>query len=233
MVGATLSDPDPERTGGTGSACILGPERCHLIIAGLAEQAGAHHSDIALISALHNLFRLYSEWNAEHSVRVGHHARVLAESMGHGRRDAGAVGLCACLHDIGKLHISRSILDKPGRLSADERAIVEQHPLDGLSCLDELSHGIRHIAQSVTALHHENYDGSGYPYGLSGDALPDSAQFVRVCDFFDALRADRPYRRGMSAWAAMEVLKQRKSFFRTDVLRTFEADVAPSNAVYA
>lgn len=233
MMGATPSDPGPEGGGDTGRSSVLGRERCHLIIAGLAEQAGAHRSDIALISALHNLFRLYSAWNAEHSVRVGHHVRALAEVMGHTRRDAGVFGLCACLHDIGKLHISRSILDKPGRLSADERAIVEQHPVDGLACLDEFGHDVRHIAKSVTALHHENYDGSGYPYGLSGETLPDSAQFVRICDFFDALRADRPYRRGVSARAAMGVLKQNKSFFRADILRLFETDVAPSDAVYA
>ena len=115
-------------------------------------------------------------------------------------------GIGAVLHDIGKLHISDSILNKPGRLDADEFEVMKTHAAIGGDLV-----GANPALQGVSAIvraHHERMDGGGYPDGLAGATIPVSARIVAVCDAYDAMAHDRPYRAGMGREAAIATLEE-------------------------
>jgi HD-GYP domain-containing protein (c-di-GMP phosphodiesterase class II) len=112
----------------------------------------------------------------------------------------------ALLHDIGKIGVSDIVLQKPGKLTRDELAIVRQHPEIGRRILE----GVQGFAAYLPAveLHHENWDGTGYPRGESGTTTPQAARIIHVCDAYDAMTTDRPYRRGMSHEEAIAILRK-------------------------
>jgi HD-GYP domain-containing protein (c-di-GMP phosphodiesterase class II) len=109
------------------------------------------------------------------------------------------------LHDIGKIGISDSILLKPGRLTDQEEALIRQHPVIGRRILE----GVQgfHAYLDVVELHHENWDGTGYPHGFKAERTPLAARIVKVADAFDAMTSDRPYRPGMSHESAVRILE--------------------------
>ncbi|MGZ8903913.1 MAG: HD-GYP domain-containing protein, partial [Methylobacter sp.] len=96
------------------------------------------------------------------------------------------------LHDIGKLATPDAILKKPAELSAEEWDVMKEHPLSGVRILG--NNPFYETAREISAGHHENYDGSGYPHGLSGDDIPLPARIVKIADVFDALTTQRPYK---------------------------------------
>lgn len=112
----------------------------------------------------------------------------------------------AMLHDIGKLYVPEHILTKPGELTPDEWALVRSHPVRGAELLDH-SRAFA-TARRIARWHHENLDGSGYPDGLKGEAIPLEARIVRVVDAWDAMTNDRPYRRALSIEEALEELRR-------------------------
>ena len=135
-------------------------------------------------------------------------------------REGGDVGfryedipvLChaATLHDIGKISIAEEILNKPGRLTPEEYEIMKTHSLIGAQMLESLPHDqddpLIKAAHDICLYHHERYDGKGYPEGISGDAIPLSAQVVALADVYDALVSDRCYRKGFTHERAMEMI---------------------------
>jgi len=139
----------------------------------------------------------------DHVVRVGDIAAQLALRTGMDAAEAENVRFAAMLHDVGKLHLPDSVLQKPGPLTADEWAIVKQHTIWGERILGS-SAGFE-LARQVARWHHENIDGSGYPDGLRGDAIPLPARIVRVADVFDALAYSRPYK---EAWSVERILDE-------------------------
>jgi HD-GYP domain-containing protein (c-di-GMP phosphodiesterase class II) len=112
----------------------------------------------------------------------------------------------ALLHDIGKIGIADSVLQKPGRLNKEEMALIQQHPSIGRRILEGVNGFQPYL--SMVELHHENWNGSGYPNGLRGESTPMGARIVHVADAYDAMTSDRPYRRGMSHEKAMRVLRE-------------------------
>lgn len=114
------------------------------------------------------------------------------------------LALGALLHDLGKLKVPKEILNKPGSLTAEEFTIIKQHPLVGE---DMLNH--TRLVPSVRAMvreHHERWNGKGYPYGLSGSKIHMDAQIIAVTDVYEALTADRPYRKGLPPYQALEMV---------------------------
>ena len=109
------------------------------------------------------------------------------------------------MHDIGKIEIDREILNKPSKLNA-EWAIIKQHPIWGSDMVKPLTK-LRPIV-SIIRYHHENYDGSGYPEGLSGDEIPVISRIIRIVDSFDAMTSHRPYRRNMSWDEALDEIRR-------------------------
>jgi len=110
------------------------------------------------------------------------------------------------LHDIGKIFTPKEILYKPGPLTAEEQQVIRRHPVDGAEVLERIA-GLREMANNVR-YHHERYDGSGYPEGRKGEAIPLGARIAAVVDAFDAMISNRPYRKAMSVEQAIEELKR-------------------------
>ena len=108
------------------------------------------------------------------------------------------------LHDIGKLDVNISILEKPAELNLKEKTKIEMHPIYGA----EIIKGVKflQVAREITLYHHERYDGTGYPYGLMGDNIPLLARIVSVADAFDAMVSDRPYRKRLSNEKAFSII---------------------------
>lgn len=146
-----------------------------------------------------------SPYTAGHSERVTVFADMIAEQMGIDQGRRRVLRRASLLHDIGKLGISNSILDKPGRLTDEEFATIKRHPVYSEQILAQI--GAFADMVPVAVGHHERLDGTGYPYGLSGDQINLDTRIVTVADIFDALTADRPYRAAMPVSKALEILK--------------------------
>jgi putative nucleotidyltransferase with HDIG domain len=145
-----------------------------------------------------------SPFTAGHSQRVAVYADVIAEQMGLDAGHRRWLRRAALLHDIGKLAISNTILDKPGKLTDAEFAVIKTHSRLSAEILSDIP-----AFQDIVAVaggHHERLDGKGYPFGLAGDAINLETRIVSVADVFDALTADRPYRKAMSTSAALAIM---------------------------
>jgi putative nucleotidyltransferase with HDIG domain len=125
------------------------------------------------------------------------------------------------LHDIGKIGIPDRVLLKPGALTPGEVSLMETHPILGAQ-LAVASPFLSGVARDVIAFHHERWDGTGYPWGLSGEEIPLAARIFAVADSFDAMTTDRPYREAVSAEAAVaEIQLQSRRQFDPDIVDAF------------
>ena len=157
-----------------------------------------------------------------HSQQVRKYAGALARALNMSREDVGIIQDGALLHDIGKLCIPNPLLDKPGALTAEEFAIVASHPVHGASMFRNAPH-LREVVPIIRH-HHEYWDGSGYPDGLRGDAIPTGARIVALADVFDALVSDRIYRPALAIHVACSMIRERAGAqFDPDMVETFMA----------
>jgi HD-GYP domain-containing protein (c-di-GMP phosphodiesterase class II) len=145
-----------------------------------------------------------SPFTFEHSRRVADYAVAMGRVLDFDEDELRRLYRAGLLHDIGKLGVSNRILDKEGPLDEAERIAMERHPANSYSILERVT-AFRDFAHTA-ALHHEKLDGSGYPYGLTGDKLDQSARCLVVADIYDALTTDRPYRAGMKRERAMAII---------------------------
>jgi putative two-component system response regulator len=159
-----------------------------------------------------------------HVARIGSGAGALARLMGCGEEVANLMETAAPLHDIGKIAIPDRILLKQGPLTDDEWVVMRGHTTAGHRILAGSGISMLDLAAEIALGHHERWDGTGYPHGLSGDAIPLAARIVAVVDVFDALSSARPYKR---AWPQEEVVvylrDQRGRHFDPAVVDTFLA----------
>jgi HD-GYP domain-containing protein (c-di-GMP phosphodiesterase class II) len=130
----------------------------------------------------------------KHLCRVSYWAGALARECPTNGFSALNLSWASLFHDVGKLAIPHEILDKPNRLTAAEFAIAQLHTLKGARLLSRARVPLFQLACKIALCHHENWNGSGYPFGLAGSAIPLGARIVAVADIYDALRCDRPYR---------------------------------------
>lgn len=136
-------------------------------------------------------------YTSGHSRRVAANTRVIAEMLGLGRREIERIYIAALLHDVGKIHeVFGPILSKPGKLTADEFAIMKTH--SGLGA--ELIQRLTDLQDCVLPVlhHHENWDGTGYPHGIAGERIPMWSRIIMFADTADAMMSDRPYRSALS-----------------------------------
>ncbi len=135
--------------------------------------------------------------------RIRHYSVALALELGLPEHEAEAIGSASAIHDLGKLNLPDDVLMKPGALSEDDWERMRQHPLNGERLIgDSPRFGLE---RAVARWHHERWDGTGYPDGLSGEEIPLAARIVAVADAFDALTTVRPYKR---AWAIEEACNE-------------------------
>lgn len=177
------------------------------------------------LGTLHRLARAADRDKSaeEHNARVARTAALLAERLGLPPADVALLRHAAPLHDIGKLAISDAILLKPGALTADEVRQMRRHVLSGAAMLSGGFSDVIHIAREIALTHHEWWDGTGYPSGLAGAAIPICGRIVALADVFDALTHVRPYK---SAWpvdqAVSEIRRLRGVQFDPAVVDAFE-----------
>jgi putative nucleotidyltransferase with HDIG domain len=147
-----------------------------------------------------------SPYTRQHSDAVARLARYLGETMGLPQRSCELLELAGLLHDLGKLRIPDAFLDKPGKLTSQEYAIVRRHSFDTFNVLKNIT-GLEEVARWA-AQHHERVDGSGYPYHLAKPDLSLEARIIAVADVFQALEQDRPYRSPLPGDEILAILKE-------------------------
>jgi HD-GYP domain-containing protein (c-di-GMP phosphodiesterase class II) len=176
----------------------------------------------ATVRALSNAVEARDAYTRKHAERVTAYGLLLARAMGLSLAESTEIEFAFLLHDIGKLAVPDAILYKPGPLTSAERAQMERHPVVGA----ELLFSIEFLsgAAEVVRHHHERWDGSGYPDGLTGDEIPPAARVFAVADVLDALTTDRPYRAASDLRTAREmIIASSGRHFDPDVIAAFEA----------
>ena len=169
------------------------------------EADGAAREQLAAAMLLAETLDLRDVGTARHSETVGRYAEEIARALGWDLARVQRMRAAGILHDIGKLGLSDAILHKPGRLDAQEWDEMRRHPELGARILEHAN--LRDIAAWVLA-HHERIDGRGYPRGLAADEIPAEARILAVADAYEAMTADRPYRRALPAEAARAELRR-------------------------
>ena len=158
------------------------------------------------LTALARAIDAKSPWTAGHSERVTGWALKMGRVLGLSQEEIDTLRRGGLLHDLGKIGVPAEILDKPGKLTAEEEQIMRQHCRLGARILEPISAYAEAIPMVLQ--HHERFEGIGYPDGLAGGAISFGARIFAVADAFDAMTSDRPYRKAMSRERAIEIIKQ-------------------------
>lgn len=148
------------------------------------------------------------EETGNHIFRMSNYSRVIALAFGLGMEEANLLLQAAPMHDVGKIGIPDRILLKPGKLDLEEWEIMKTHTTVGAQIIGEHPSELLKIARQVALSHHEKWDGTGYPYGLSGEDIPLSSRIVMIADVFDALTSERPYKKAWSEADAIAEIEQ-------------------------
>jgi hypothetical protein len=164
-----------------------------------------HRAYVEFVGSLASALDARDRYTAGHSRRVSDLSCAIGQALNLVPAELEDIRIAALLHDIGKIGIADGVLQKPGKLTAEEFALIQQHPAIGRRILEGVN-GFQDYLP-VVELHHENWNGSGYPWGLRGEAVPLAARIVHVADAYDAMTSDRPYRRGMSHDQSLRVLR--------------------------
>ena len=137
-----------------------------------------------------------------HSSRVAEYSRMIAERFGYDRKQADGIYMMGLLHDVGKIGVPDAVINKPGKLTDEEFALIKKHPEMGSRILESVREmpGLKIGAR----WHHERYDGRGYPDGISGEDIPEAARIIAVADSYDAMTSNRSYRNVLS----QEIVRQ-------------------------
>lgn len=166
---------------------------------------GIDRGRIGILDLLQNM-REFDSSTFSHSINVALICNILAGWLKWNPQQIELATACGLLHDIGKLHIPRSIITKPGKLSAKELVIIQQHPVLGYQLLVSQS-ADEHICNAAL-MHHERCDGSGYPTGLKGNQMDPYAKLVAIVDVYDAMTATRVYRGPLCPFRVIELFEE-------------------------
>jgi HD-GYP domain-containing protein (c-di-GMP phosphodiesterase class II) len=176
----------------------------------LSAKLESHYT--ATMEALTSALEARDPYTEAHTGRISNLALAMAVALKATPEVRKATHLGAILHDVGKIGVSDAILQKPGPLTDEEWKVMRLHPEIGERMLRRVD--FLHLALPVIRHHHERWDGRGYPDGLKGDLIPLAARIVSVCDAYDAMTSDRPYRKAMSVdEACQELLKHAETQF--------------------
>lgn len=164
------------------------------------------HSRHQIIRKLGRAAEFKDNETGNHVVRMGHYSMILAAQIKLSKETQELLGLTAPMHDVGKIGIPDHILRKPATLTTEEMDLMKKHPLFGAEILGPDDDVLMQTAREIALSHHERWDGTGYPYGLKGEAIPLVGRIVAVADVFDALISARPYKRAFSIEETMEYM---------------------------
>jgi putative two-component system response regulator len=212
-------------------------------------------SRLRVIQCLARAGEYRDDTTGRHVIRVGRCARILATELGYSPMKSAMVELAAQLHDIGKIGIPDAILLKPGKLTPEEYAVMRKHCEYGKAIIDPTTDGEAELARkysdlglmprqsvesplltmaaSIATTHHERFNGSGYPAGIVGEAIPLEGRITAIVDVFDALHSPRPYKAAFPTEKCLEILQSgRGTEFDPAILDAFLSRIAEIIAVY-
>jgi len=182
------------------------------------------------VYALDSIYRLTraaefkDEDTGAHIQRMSHYSAAVARRLGLNERVIRSILYAAPMHDVGKIGIPDRILLKPAKLDAEEWGIMKQHTLIGGEILQGATAGYLRLGEVIARTHHEKWDGSGYPKGLKGKAIPLAGRIVAIADVFDALTSKRPYKRPFSVPESHDIIREgRGTHFDPAVVDAFFA----------
>ncbi len=179
---------------------------------------------ILMLEFLHCM-RIHDDSTYDHSVNVGLICNIIGKWLNFNKEDRKILTLCGLLHDIGKLKIPKEVLNKPGKLTDEEFEIIKKHPEYGHQIIKTQNINI-HIKNSILQ-HHEKCDGKGYPYGKDNIEIDEYAKIVTIADIFDAMTANRIYRKGLSPIAVIDWFQSEPiNKYKAEYLKIFLEQVA-------
>jgi hypothetical protein len=168
-----------------------------------------------------------------HIKRLSQYCAVLGSAYGLSKSANTVLFHAVPMHDVGKLGIADSILQKEGSLSHDEFEVIKTHCKVGSDLLSEGRSSLLQVAQTIALTHHERWDGSGYPLGLADRQIPLASRITSICDVFDALTSERPYKKAWSFEDSMdEVWRMRKTYFDPKIVTLFLKNIPRIRKVY-
>lgn len=160
---------------------------------------------------------------ANHVKRVSEATKILAEACGYSDEQLNNIVIASSVHDIGKIFVPDSLLNKPGKLTDEEFEIVKKHATNDLKIMDDMGETLSKMVHNVVRYHHENWDGSGYPEKLCFNNIPYEARIVSVIDVFEALTHERPYKRAWNFDEAIKFILDNKGIkFDPQIVQIFE-----------
>lgn len=210
---------------GVAIICITTAQKIQKLINRLAEKNDAlYREQETLVTSLAEMIEAQSQETGKHVKRVSEYTRVLCEALGMSDEEVWEVSSAAALHDVGKIMVPQDIINKPGKLTDEEFAIIKTHVQYGRKLLEKCQGELMHISADIAYHHHERYDGKGY-MGVKGEDIDLYARCVSVADVFDALVSRRPYKKAWSPEEAKEeILSQRGKQFDPNIVDLFEAN---------
>ncbi len=190
-------------------------------------------NELEIITRLAKASEFRDEETGNHILRMSYNCYLLSLEYGFDKERAELMLYASSLHDVGKIGISDTILLKPGKFTAEERLIMNKHPLIGAKILGNSNSELIKLARTIAVYHHEKIDGTGYPYGLKGDNIPIEARIAAICDVYDALTSVRPYKKAWSNEQALEfIVENSGSHFDADLVQKFQ-NIYPQILEYA
>lgn len=189
------------------------------LLAGMASAAAGAVKNAILVgklqeTAIDTIFRLAvaAEYRDDdtgfHIYRMSEYAAAIARALGQNREWTDRLRLASPMHDVGKIGIPDSILKKPGKLTADEYTVMKQHPIIGAAIMANAGSELLQMAERIALTHHEKWNGTGYPNGLAGDAIPLEGRIVAIADVFDAVTSRRCYKPAFALEKSIGILKE-------------------------
>lgn len=180
---------------------------------------------------------LKDELTGAHVQRIGHYCCELSRMLGQDEDFVDKIFFASPMHDVGKIGIPDSILLKPGPLSAEEWVIMKTHTTMGATILGTSQSPFLRMGAEIALSHHERWDGGGYPNGLRGTAIPLTSRIMNLCDIYDALRSERPYKPAFDHEKALEVISRgdgrtQPVQFDPDILAAFATNHDVFNDIY-
>jgi HD-GYP domain-containing protein (c-di-GMP phosphodiesterase class II) len=201
-----------------------------------ALQAETEEAFMLSIRLLAKAAELHDEVTGNHIIRVNEYSYALARHYGQPKRWCEEIRYSAQLHDVGKMSVDAAVLKKKGKLTPEEWEEMRRHPTYGFEILRESPRLL--MAADIARCHHEKWDGSGYPAGVKGRAIPLSARIVAIADVYDALRSSRPYKPGFSHEEACRIILEGdgridpRAHFDPDLLEVFRANADEMDTIW-